>query len=49
MHNNNVPIGKRTVTSMAVWKVGFSPQIQLCPLASILSITGKVSLKERLI
>jgi hypothetical protein len=43
MHNNTVAIGKRTVTNMAVWNAGFFPQIQLGPLARILSITGKGS------
>jgi hypothetical protein len=35
-----VAISKRTVTNMGLWNVGFFPQIQLGPLARILSITG---------
>ncbi len=43
MENNNVAIGKRTVTNMVVWNAGFFTQIELGPLSRILSITGKGS------
>jgi hypothetical protein len=43
MHNNNSVIGKRVISNMAIWNVGFFPQIQLGPLVRILSITGKGS------